>query len=499
MQIHIRTTIAAVLVLGILAGCAAPAATPTPGAGPTPAAQPPASSIADGVVLPERSVELEFELSGTVVEVLVEEGARVEAGVPLARLDTVDLELQVAQSEASLAQAQAGYDKLAAGATAEEIAAQAALLRNAEAGLQRARTSNTTAADIASAEAQVRSAQARLDDLKAQPKPEALASAQAAYDQAVANLAAQRTSLAVAKERAASAVQQAADTLRNNQDSYSRIYWENRELEKLPGDLPQRNIDNEAAALRAVASSEESLQQARLAYEQTQQDEISGLARAESQLADAEVRLRTTREGASEADLIQAQASVDQARASLQKLRQGGTAADVAASEASVAQAQANLERLTTPPRAVDLAEAQGRIEAAQVALQQAERTLAQATLRAPFAGIIAERNLEVGQKISTGAGGGAAPFILADIGTWKIETDNLSERDVVRIQVGSPAEVSFEALPGVTVAGVVSAIKPRGVDRFGDMTYTVTVTLNEWDERLRWNMSASVAIKPSP
>jgi HlyD family secretion protein len=45
---------------------------------------------------------------------------------------------------------------------------------------------------------------------------------------------------------------------------------------------------------------------------------------------------------------------------------------------------------------------------------------------------------------------------------------------------------------------GVVSAILPRGVDRFGDMTYTVTVTPDSWDERLRWNMSASVAIEPT-
>jgi len=134
----------------------------------------------------------------------------------------------------------------------------------------------------------------------------------------------------VAKERTRSGVEQAANTLRNSQDDYSRIYWDNREQAKLPGDLPQSNIDQEAAAERAVATNEESLHQKQFAYEQAQADEITGLQSAESQLREADQKLRTTREGATQAKIVQAQASVDQARASLAKLRQGGTAADIA-------------------------------------------------------------------------------------------------------------------------------------------------------------------------
>lgn len=77
------------------------------------------------------------------------------------------------------------------------------------------------------------------------------------------------------------------------------------------------------------------------------------------------------------------------------------------------------------------------------MALQQAERDFEQATLRAPFAGTIAERNLEIGQRVSSGTNAsntGPAPFVLADYQQWEIETSNLSERDIVRFATGARA-----------------------------------------------------------
>ncbi|MBC8078466.1 MAG: HlyD family efflux transporter periplasmic adaptor subunit, partial [Chloroflexales bacterium] len=256
----------------------------------------------------------------------------------------------------------------------------------------------------------------------------------------------------------------------------------------------QQYYDAYVRAEAAMRGAEQALAQAKLAYDTARQQEVIDVANAEAKLADATQQLIALHNPTA-TDIAQRQAALDQATASLRKARQGGTAASVAASQAGVEQAQANLAALTAPPRAVDLAEAQGRIKAAQVALQQAELTLAQATLLAPFAGTIAERTVEVGQRV--GAGDTAAPFVLANVRKWKVETDNLSERDVVRVRLGSPAEITFDALAGVTLAGTITAIQPRGSDQYGDITYTVTVTPSTWDERLRWNMSASVAIEP--
>lgn len=84
----------------------------------------------------------------------------------------------------------------------------------------------------------------------------------------------------------------------------------------------------------------------------------------------------------------------------------------------------------------------------------------------------------------------------LADVARWKIETSNLNERNVVRFRIGSPAQITIDAIPDIILTGNVTTIQPRGIDQYGDITYTVTIAPNSWDERLRWNMSASVTIE---
>ena len=62
---------------------------------------------ATGQIAPVQTVNLSFAVTGRVAEVLVRPGDPVEKGQPLARLDTRELELRLAQAEAQLAQAQA--------------------------------------------------------------------------------------------------------------------------------------------------------------------------------------------------------------------------------------------------------------------------------------------------------------------------------------------------------------------------------------------------------
>lgn len=528
MKIQSLFIIGVISMLGALTACTPPM---PPGAPESmsatvvvPTTPPSNSIIADAIVVPARYVDVSFTTGGSVAQVFVEEGDAVEADAPLAQLDTADLDLQVAQSKAALAQAQAGYDKIEAGATPEEIAAQQALVNNAEANLQRTRSGNFTAADVANAQAQLRQAEAALAVLL-NPTAGDMRTAAEQARQAEVGVQSTRDSTSQVKTSSELALQQAADALTQAQARYARAKsdWDfvqdtgqnpsNPETVNLRGETEENDVNNSqreqyyAAFVEAEAAlriAEKNVTDAQVEFDQARNNEISSIQAAESQLAAAQAQLDALRNP--DANVIaQQQAVVDQARANLQRVRQGGTQAEVAAAQATVAQQQANLERLNVPPRAVDLAEAQARIEVEQVALQQAERSLEQATLRAPFAGTIAERNLEIGQRVNAGASGAGAgvdgaPFVLADFSAWRIETDNLSERDVVRIQVGSPAQITFDALPDVTLAGSVTAIRPRGVDRFGDKIYTVTITPNTWDERLRWNMTALVDIEaPTP
>jgi len=119
---------------------------------------------ASGTVKPTQIVDLAFEASGQVTEVVVEIGDQVQRGDLLASLDTERLQLQLDQAEAAVASAEAQLAKLKAGARPEEVEASRANLRAAEAQVDAAEaeqdqvTSGAGRADIAAAEAEVAAA-----------------------------------------------------------------------------------------------------------------------------------------------------------------------------------------------------------------------------------------------------------------------------------------------------------------------------------------------------
>ena len=68
-----------------------------------------------GSVTAEQSLNLPFQMSGTVTEVLVKEGDTVQVGQELAKLDDRNLQLQVASARASLEKRQGATSAGAAG------------------------------------------------------------------------------------------------------------------------------------------------------------------------------------------------------------------------------------------------------------------------------------------------------------------------------------------------------------------------------------------------
>jgi HlyD family secretion protein len=117
---------------------------------------------ASGTITPVKSVNLSPKQAGVLAKLLVEQGDRVEQGQVIARMDTRDLEGQLMQTNAAVAQAKARLAELQAGSRPEEIQqAQARVLR-AEAQLAQI-AGGSQLETIAQVESQVESAQARLN------------------------------------------------------------------------------------------------------------------------------------------------------------------------------------------------------------------------------------------------------------------------------------------------------------------------------------------------
>ena len=145
-------------------------------------------------------------------------------------------------------------------------------------------------------------------------------------------------------------------------------------------------------------------------------------------------------------------------------------------------------------PQEVALAEsriaaAEGRIEAAQAAIAAAEAALDDLELVATINGTLVELNLIAGQRVSP-----SEPVArLADFSQWYVETDNLTEIEVVEIEIGQPALIFPDALPELELAGTVERISDVFEEKRGDVTYTARVRLSESDPRLRWGMTVMV------
>jgi HlyD family secretion protein len=483
------------ILIGIALAALASGCANTPMPTPTPAAQeattlPAAGGFvrAEARVVPAHHASLSLPVGGVVAELLVVEGDSVAAAQPLLRVSRARAEAAVAQAEADLAVARATYERLREGATLEEVAAAEAAVAQARAQLRQT-AGGVTQSDVAAAQAQLAQAQAAQAQLQQGPAEADLEQAEAQLTQAQAAARAQRDGLSAAKVRAQSQLEQAANALRDAQDTYSRIYWENREAERLPGDLPQARQDEEAAALRAVQNAEEAMNQARLALTVAQEAEVSGVAAAEAQVRDAQARLDGLRAPATPDQVLAARAQVAASRADLERLRGDERAGALDMAQAAVAQAEANLARLKAGATEGDLVVAAAQVQRAEAALDLARVALDETELRAPFAGTVAAIPLRPGEYVAVGT-----PAIeIADLSEWQIETTDLTEQNVAHIREGDRASISLDAIPDLDLAGTVSHIQTLGENQQGDITYAVTITLDEQDPRLRWNMTASV------
>jgi len=116
---------------------------------------------------------------------------------------------------------------------------------------------------------------------------------------------------------------------------------------------------------------------------------------------------------------------------------------------------RARLARLACSASATALQEAE-----ANLALQRA--LLDQATLRAPFAGIVAEINGEVGEFVTPSPPGIPTPpaVDLIDDSCLYVEAP-IDEVDAARVQPGMPVRISLDAFRGQHFAGEVRRIAP--------------------------------------
>ena len=136
------------------------------------------------------------------------------------------------------------------------------------------------------------------------------------------------------------------------------------------------------------------------------------------------------------------------------------------------------------------------QVQQMAVALAQAETNLAYSYIRAPFAGYIAERNLDPGAYVS-GTTASTSTMSRGILSVHDVETVRtlieVVEKDVPLIKIGQRADVRAEAYPSEVFEGTVTRIV-QALNR-ATRTMTVEVDLPNKDHRLKGGMFARVEV----
>lgn len=174
-----------------------------------------------------------------------------------------------------------------------------------------------------------------------------------------------------------------------------------------------------------------------------------------------------------EDELAIAQARLKQAQEDYDILKDGPDPDDIAAAERRIASAE-------------------GRIETANATLTAAQVALDNLELTATIDGTVIELDLIEGQQVTPGE----TAVLVADFSEWYVETDNLTEIEVVDVGVNQPVNIVPDALQDFQLSGVVTSISNVFEEKRGDITYTARILLDESDPRLRWGMTVVVTFE---
>ena len=167
--------------------------------------------------------------------------------------------------------------------------------------------------------------------------------------------------------------------------------------------------------------------------------------------------------------------------------------AQLRSAQASMELARLNLQRAKEllPSNVItqssyDNAEAQYKQAAAQV--DAIEATIAKKTIRAPFAGRLGIRQINLGQALNEGD-----PIVSLQSMDPIFVNFQLPQQELIKVRQGLSVKLTTDALPGMVVAGTITAINPQ-VDS-ATRNIRIQATVENPDEQLRPGMFVNVAV----
>ena len=416
-------------------------------------------------------VDVRSNVEGEIVEILVEEGAKVEIDQPLLRIDEKQILEQKKQAEANLN-------------------ARKAELERAQLHIEI--TEKQQESNLAQAQNSVIKAQATLDSF--------VANTQQRITEAETLVATTRNSLDqdnIALKQAEIALAQAKLTLERSQTNVesAKISFETAEAEH------QRNkelYDKKLVSKKALEDSQRQLIVAKSQYDSAQKEVESQKETIKSQ--DENLNARKTAIESRKSTLQLNEKNVETLKNSLKAQRKQY--------EAEREDADTRLQQIQETTEEQKELTIHSKVSA-EASLLQAESQLKSqqerydwTTVTAPMAGTITQLIVEEGEIITSGRSAfsrGEAIMRIADLDQMIVRTQ-INQVEIGKIKEGQRAEITVDSYPGRIFPGRVSEISPSATRRGPQnqssvITFEVDVEVTGSPAELLPGMSADVDI----
>jgi HlyD family secretion protein len=183
--------------------------------------------------------------------------------------------------------------------------------------------------------------------------------------------------------------------------------------------------------------------------------------------------------------------------------------ANLVVAQAQLANAKAQLARSDTLFKAqaitqteyetanLGFANANAAVVRAQTDLENARDRMTDTRIRAPLAGTIIAKNVELGTVISsptTDVGGGTVLFRMANLDTVQVRTQ-VDETDIGKVRPGLQATITVDAYPNQPFQGSVLKIEPQATVQQNVTMFPVLVRIVNAEHRLKPGMNTEVEI----
>ena len=407
-----------------------------------------------GMVKVSEQADLGFKYSGKIDQIYVSVGDQVTAGQSLAKLDTTQLYIELSEAQANLDVAEADYNSLLAGSSAEEIQI---------------------------AETNVTNAQTNLDDVKADADEDLNQAYEDALDElddayldiynALIAVEALETSYFTSSDQESITIRNSIKTIRNARDQAESY------IDEVKVDSSDRDKIN-----TALSQTKDALSDVRLVLADvrsvTESSSYSVSSADKTTINNQRTYVNTAHE-----DIVGTIQNISSTKIT--------NSTNVNTAEATLASAENTLALKQAGPTQEAINVYLAKIDQAKARVSLLNNKIGEATLRSPADGQVIEVNKRRGETAQVTD----AVIGFLSAGPFQVEVD-IYEEDVVGIQVDNTVRIELPAFPDEEFSGKVISVDPAEKLIDGIVYYEVNISFEISGQNIKPGMTADVIIE---